>query len=169
MCRLPEIEKMKSESHPMEAKKDLARRIVTDFHSADAAAKAAEDWAKQFQKDEVPEDVEEVEASVEVTADGRVRLDKLLAAIGLAESVSDAVRKLKQNAVKVNGEVKLTRRLAGSEAIRSCCRSEERLRKFVRTLRAERPTAHSSCRAKQIVPNNCHPERSKPIRLRIGL
>ena len=56
--QLPEIEKMKRESHPMEAKKDLARRIVTDFHSAEAAVKAAEDWAKQFQKDEVPEDVE---------------------------------------------------------------------------------------------------------------
>ena len=38
--QLPEIEKMKAESHPMEAKKDLARRIVTDFHSADAAPKA---------------------------------------------------------------------------------------------------------------------------------
>src|SRR6478735_8768040 len=41
--QVPEIEKMKRESHPMEAKKDLARRIVTDFRSADAAAKAAED------------------------------------------------------------------------------------------------------------------------------
>src|SRR6201988_2994206 len=41
--QLAEIEKMKSESHPMDAKKDLARRIVTDFHSADAATKAAED------------------------------------------------------------------------------------------------------------------------------
>ena len=40
----------------MQAKKDLARRIVADFHSAEAAAKAGEDWAKQFQKDEVPED-----------------------------------------------------------------------------------------------------------------
>src|SRR5712672_394777 len=65
--QLPKIEAMKRESHPMEAKKDLACRIVTDFHSADAAAKAAEDWAKQFQKDQVPEDVEEVESSVEVT------------------------------------------------------------------------------------------------------
>ena len=56
-AQLSEIEKMKRESHPMDAKKDLARRIVTDFHSAEAAAKAAEDWARQFQKDEVPEDV----------------------------------------------------------------------------------------------------------------
>jgi tyrosyl-tRNA synthetase len=101
---MTEIDTMKRESHPMQAKKDLARRIVADFHSADAATKAGEDWAKQFQKNEVPEDVEEVEASVEITADGRVRLDKLLAREGLAESISDAVRKLKQNAVKVNGQ-----------------------------------------------------------------
>jgi len=100
--QLPEIEKMKRESHPMDAKKDLARRIVTDFHSPDAATKAAEDWAKQFQKHEIPEDVEEV--TVELTED-RVRLDKLLALAGLADSVSDAARKVKQKAVKVNGEL----------------------------------------------------------------
>src|SRR5499425_1218931 len=58
--QMAEIERMKKESHPMQAKKDLAARIVKDFHSADAAAKATEDWAKQFQKDEVPESVEEV-------------------------------------------------------------------------------------------------------------
>ena len=33
---MTEIEKMKREAHPMQAKKDLARRIVADFHSADA-------------------------------------------------------------------------------------------------------------------------------------
>jgi len=101
--QLPEIEKMKRESHPMDAKKDLARRIVTDFHSPEAATRAAEDWAKQFQKHEIPEDVEEV--TVELAED-KVRLDKLLARVGLADSVSDAVRKLKQKAVRVNGEVK---------------------------------------------------------------
>ena len=42
----------------MALKKELARSIVADFHSAEAAAKAAEDWAKQFQKDQVPEEVE---------------------------------------------------------------------------------------------------------------
>src|SRR5213593_377070 len=50
--QLPEIEKMKRETHPMQTKKDLARRIVADFHSAEAATKATEDWAKQFQKNE---------------------------------------------------------------------------------------------------------------------
>src|SRR5437660_1008722 len=55
--QLSEIEKMKRDLHPMEAKKNLARRIVADFHSPDAATQAAEDWAKQFQKDEVPENI----------------------------------------------------------------------------------------------------------------
>jgi len=105
-----DIEKMKhdvasSAAHPMALKKDLARRIVTDFHSADAGNKAGEDWAKQFQRHEVPDDVEEVEVAGDQTPDGKVRLDKLLAKVGLAESVSDAVRKLKQKSVKVNGDV----------------------------------------------------------------
>ena len=98
--QVADIEKMKRESHPMDAKKQLAQRIVTDFHGADAAAKASADWAKQFQKAEIPEDVEEV--TIEET---KMRLDKLLARVGLADSVSDAVRKVKQKAVKVNGEV----------------------------------------------------------------
>src|SRR5438874_12247574 len=51
-AQLPEIEKMKRESHPMQAKKDLARQIVADFHSADAATRAAEDWARDFQRNE---------------------------------------------------------------------------------------------------------------------
>ena len=122
--QVPEIEKMKRESHPMQAKKDLAKRIVADFHAADAATKAGDDWAQQFQKDEVPEDVEEVRvkasdilarpeggkeermAALEESGEFRIKLDRLLLAAGLAESVSDAVRKIKQRAVKVNGELK---------------------------------------------------------------
>jgi tyrosyl-tRNA synthetase len=39
-----------------------------------------------------------------VQVDGGVRVDKLLARVGLAESVSDAVRKIKAGAVEINGE-----------------------------------------------------------------
>jgi len=99
--QVAEIEKLKLESHPMESKKDLARRVISDFHSTEAAAKAAEDWAKQFQKGGVPDEVEEVE----VEAAGSIKLDKLLVKAKLAESGSDAVRKLKQKSVRVNGEV----------------------------------------------------------------
>src|SRR2546427_9957170 len=65
-----EIEKMKPDgssgaAHPMNLKKELARRIVADFHSTEAAAKAAEDWAKQYQKNEVPDSIEEVQVKFE--------------------------------------------------------------------------------------------------------
>jgi tyrosyl-tRNA synthetase len=107
--QVAEIEKMKSETHPMLAKKNLARRIVTDFHGAEAAAQAGEDWGKQFQKSEVPEDVEELDVSFsDVSAGGEldIRLDRLLVRCGLAESVSDAARKLKQNSVRVGAIVR---------------------------------------------------------------
>jgi tyrosyl-tRNA synthetase len=123
---------MKREAHPMQAKKDLARRIVGDFHSAEAAKKAGEDWAKQFQKSEVPDVLEQVTvpiskivigsgdpvsmqnapADVLVLAHDRgletgvlVRVDKLLAESKLAESASDGSRKIKQKAVEIDSEV----------------------------------------------------------------
>jgi tyrosyl-tRNA synthetase len=99
--QVAEIEKMKREAHPMLAKKELARRIVADFHSAEAATKAGEDWAKQFQKHEVPESVQET--VIDDAPENRLRIDKLLARAGLAGSVSDAGRMVKQGAVKVNG------------------------------------------------------------------
>ena len=56
---IPAIAQMKEDAaggkaHPMALKKELARSIVEDFHSAEAAVKAGEDWARQFQKDGVP-------------------------------------------------------------------------------------------------------------------
>jgi len=73
-AQIPEIEQMKRQTHPMQAKKDLARRIVTDFHSADAAAQAAEDWATQFQKREIPTNVPRVTVKLNrVTAGGAAR------------------------------------------------------------------------------------------------
>jgi tyrosyl-tRNA synthetase len=109
---IPDIEKMKRESHPMQAKKDLARRIVADFHSADAATKAGEDWGKQFQKDEVPEEaeevslrVEEVSGSVDTNFRALLRLDRLLVKCGLAASATDATRKIKQGSVRIDSQV----------------------------------------------------------------
>ena len=132
--QLPEIEKMKRETHPMEAKKDLARRIVADFHSADAAAKAATDWAKQFQKDEVPTSVEQVPVKfgdiewsmsddLGMTVAGPVggdahfgiRLDRLLVKCGLADSATDATRKLKEGAVRVRDSVEHSPRIYVTE------------------------------------------------------
>src|SRR5437868_5573548 len=122
--QVPEIEKMKREAHPMQAKKELARRIVSDFHSAEAAAKAEEDWGKQFQKGEVPEELESVDVNLSAVAvDGSgnehgaafviargvsnhhtIRIDKLIKCAGLAASNSEASTKLKGGAVSIDGE-----------------------------------------------------------------
>jgi tyrosyl-tRNA synthetase len=95
--------------HPMQAKKELAARIVTDFHSAEAAKRAGEDWARQFQKDETPEDLRNVRISSEKLRDGKhdgaLRWDKILLETQMAESASDAQRKIKQGAVRKDGEV----------------------------------------------------------------
>ncbi|MGA9354144.1 MAG: tyrosine--tRNA ligase, partial [Terriglobales bacterium] len=68
-------------AHPMSLKKELARSIVADFHAPEAATKAGEDWAKQFQKDEVPQEIETVSVPFAEFAnregDG-VRLAKIL-------------------------------------------------------------------------------------------
>jgi tyrosyl-tRNA synthetase len=128
--QLPGIEKMERESHPMTAKKDLARRIVADFHSADAAAKAADDWAKQFQKDEVPTSAEQVSvkfgdiewstsedpiASLPGRGQLGIKLDRLLVKCGLADSATDATRKLKEGAVRVRDSVEHSPRIYVTE------------------------------------------------------
>ncbi|HEX6881238.1 MAG TPA: tyrosine--tRNA ligase, partial [Terriglobales bacterium] len=46
--------------HPMQAKKDLAKRIIADFHSPEQAGEAEANWTRQFQKDETPENLEVV-------------------------------------------------------------------------------------------------------------
>jgi tyrosyl-tRNA synthetase len=135
--QVADIEKMKREAHPMQAKKDLAQRIVADFHSAEAGAKAGEDWGKQFQKGGVPEDVEEILASLSdvggsVDASGRVgiRLDRLLCKCGLAVSVTEAVRKLKQHSVKIENKVVTEPRmvLTGPPPVRLTIRCGKQLR-----------------------------------------
>ena len=99
-----DIERMRravtsGELHPMRAKKNLAKKIIADFHSTDAAEQAEKNWEKQFQKDEVPEGLEVIDV------EAPVRLDKLLVKIGLAASSSEAVRKIKEKSVRIDGAV----------------------------------------------------------------
>lgn len=92
------------ELHPMDAKIQLARSIVKDFHSAADADRAAEEFNRVVRRGETPSDLPPVPVPDGVRNAAGVRIDKLLAKVGLAESVSDAVRKLKAGAVSINGE-----------------------------------------------------------------
>jgi tyrosyl-tRNA synthetase len=99
----------RGELHPMQAKKDLAHSITTDFHSVAEANAAAENWSTQFQQKGVAEDLPEVTVSLAaeglIAAEGEgLRVAKLLQLAGLAASAGDATRKLAENAVSVNGE-----------------------------------------------------------------
>jgi tyrosyl-tRNA synthetase len=97
--------------HPRRAKVDLAKAIIADFHSAEAADAAEAEFDRIFVKKEAPEAVREVvvtagaapegDASTTVfAADG---LNRILVKCGLAESGSEATRKIKQGGVKIDG------------------------------------------------------------------
>jgi len=91
--------------HPMEAKMALGRLIVTDFHSAEAAAGAQEEFTRVVRQRQVPSEIATVSLPEGVGTAQGIRVDKLLARIGLADSVSDAARKVKAGAVKINDAV----------------------------------------------------------------
>ncbi|HXE89502.1 MAG TPA: tyrosine--tRNA ligase [Terriglobales bacterium] len=109
--------------HPMNAKKGLAAKIVADFHSEKAAQQAADDWAKQFQKGEVPESVTVITVRVvdvssirpgSLTVEGTIplQLDKVLAKTGLAASRSEGMRKIREGAVSIDGTVERSQSIA---------------------------------------------------------
>ena len=89
--------------HPRDAKERLARQIVTELHSADAAAAAAETFRKRFREGERPADA--VELSSAPSADPAI--ERVLVHLGIANSLSEARRLVAQGGVKVN-DVKAT-------------------------------------------------------------
>jgi tyrosyl-tRNA synthetase len=79
---------------PLTSKKDLAYRIVRDFHGEDAAQKTVESWGS------VPLPENHAQAT-------DARINRILVAAGLASSVSDADRLIKSGAVKAGNTVTL--------------------------------------------------------------
>lgn len=91
------------ERHPMGVKQELASLIVRDFHGSGAAAEGADAFRHVVQNREVPEQMPEMKLPEEMRGQSTIRLDKLLRATGLAQSGAEANRKLRANAVSVNG------------------------------------------------------------------
>ena len=103
---LAEIEALKArtgagELHPKRVKVALATRIVADFHSAAAAADAAEAFERRFARREVPTDVDD--RSVVVPGGGR-RLSAIMVDAGLAKSGAAATRVITQGGVRIDGD-----------------------------------------------------------------
>jgi tyrosyl-tRNA synthetase len=113
----------RGELHPMQAKKNLAHSITSDFHSPIEADQAAESWATQFQQKGVAEDLPIVTINLNDegllatdTTEPTLRIPKLLQLSGLAASTGEATRKLTENAVSINGE-KFSARTITREAL----------------------------------------------------
>ena len=87
-------------THPKQAKVDLAKHVVGDFHSVQEAQEAAEEFERRFSRKEVPEVVEEWMGRV--PEEGQ-RLTALMVAAGMAKSGSAATRVLSQGGVKIDG------------------------------------------------------------------
>ena len=88
----------RGELHPKAAKQELARRIVTDYHGAEAARAAEEEFERVFASGGVPDEVPEVRV------DASAPLYKLIVSAGLAPSNNEARRLIQQGAVAVDGE-----------------------------------------------------------------
>jgi tyrosyl-tRNA synthetase len=99
---LAEIAAMKFEE-PMQVKMRLARQIVTDFHSAEAAEQAQADFDREVRQGQHPQDIE----TIALLPDWGSSLPKIVLGTGMAESRTDAERKIKSGAVQIDG-VKIT-------------------------------------------------------------
>lgn len=106
---MPEIDSLKADIasgslHPMQAKRDLALRIVSDYHSLEDAGRAAAVFRKVVQERQAPDDMPVHDLPETVHGDSVIRIDKLLRTIGLCSSGAEANRKLKEGAVSINGK-----------------------------------------------------------------
>jgi tyrosyl-tRNA synthetase len=96
--------------NPMELKMRLAREIVGQFHSGEAAQAAEEEFTRVFREREAPEEpeVHEVHFGQVTDSDGRTNLARLLVRLGVVPSRSEAKRLIGQGAVEIDGKVTTT-------------------------------------------------------------
>jgi len=88
-------------ANPRDIKFLLGEELVARFHGQPDATRAREAFVARFQKGQMPEDMPEVTLSV--GAEG-MPIANVLKETGLVGSTSDAIRMLKQGAVRIDGE-----------------------------------------------------------------
>ncbi|MCL5980685.1 MAG: tyrosine--tRNA ligase [Gammaproteobacteria bacterium] len=86
--------------NPRDIKLDLAGELVARFHGELAAQQAREGFLARFQRHELPSDL----PLLEMAAPQALRLTSILVQAGLAASSSEAMRKIREGAVRLDGE-----------------------------------------------------------------
>ena len=120
--------------NPRDVKFLLAEEIVTRFHDARAAERAHADFVARHRDQTAPTDL----ALVDVVTDGEaIGIARLLKAVGLVESTSEAFRLIEQGGVRIDGERVSDRALtirAGEEHVYQVGK-----RRFARVVIVRRP------------------------------
>jgi len=116
-------------SNPRDYKMELAAELTGRFHGAAAARGAIAHWNEVVQGGGVPQDLPVVDVAVPAVG---IRIGALLKSAGLAPSTSEAMRKLGERAVRVDGTVvedrELTLRAGGEHLLQLGKRGYARVR-----------------------------------------
>lgn len=103
------IEAMKSDIeqdkvNPRDLKMKLAKEVVKLYHGEEKALEAEQYFKSVFQKKNIPDDIAEMEVSMEESEEGLFFIPKIVTGLKLSPSTSEARRLLKQGGIKLNGE-----------------------------------------------------------------
>lgn len=103
------IESMKSDIeqdkvNPRDLKMKLAKEVVKLYHGEEKALEAEQYFKSVFQKKNIPDDIAEMEVSIEECEEGLFFIPKIVTGLKLSPSTSEARRLLKQGGIKLNGE-----------------------------------------------------------------
>jgi tyrosyl-tRNA synthetase len=90
--------------NPRDIKIELAKELISRFHDEESADLAEANFINQFQKKNIPHDIEEVSL---VLSEGSIPLANLLKDCEMTSSASEAIRMIKQGAVRID-EKKIT-------------------------------------------------------------
>lgn len=90
--------------NPRDIKIELAKELISRFHDEESADLAETNFINQFQKKNIPDDIEEVSLFV---SEGSIPLANLLKDCEMTSSTSEAIRMIKQGAVRID-EKKIT-------------------------------------------------------------
>ncbi|HSG50870.1 MAG TPA: tyrosine--tRNA ligase [Rheinheimera sp.] len=91
-------------ANPRDIKILLAKEIIARFHDDAAAEAAHQDFTQRFSKNALPDDIPELTVAAGGAA---MPIANLLKEAGLVDSTSEAIRMIKQGAVKLNGDTKV--------------------------------------------------------------
>ena len=94
-------EQQKDGMNPRDIKISLAKEIIARFHDEKSADEAEHNFLNQFQKKNIPDNIEEL--LLEWT-EPSILLPNLLKEAGMTESTSEAIRMIKQGGVRINEE-----------------------------------------------------------------